>query len=68
MNMPVDAYVIRSQRNKHRRPALAIPFVTNQHVNNKDGLDECGDEFNYETQSKLRLVKPQHYLGYISTG
>ena len=67
--MSADPYVIRSQRNRNRNPAPAE--TTNGHQQppeHKEGQTNGHIDKDYGSRSKLKLVKPRHYLGYFSTG
>jgi hypothetical protein len=65
--MAIDPHVVRSQRNKERRPAPVVPAATANLPNVEAISLEAGGGLEYGAQSKLRLVRPRHYLGYIST-
>jgi hypothetical protein len=67
--MSADPYVIRSQRNKTRKPAPADR--TNGHQHGSEHKEAQGNgriDKDYASRSKMMLVKPRHYLGYFSTG
>jgi len=67
MSAAVDACVIRTQRNKERKPVSADLAATCTLSKSEDSFLEAGDELEYQAQSKLRMVRPPHYLGYVST-
>lgn len=61
--MSADPYVIRSQRNRDRKPAP----TQNDQSTLPDDPNAKGD-LNYGTHSRLQLVRRREQLGYLSTG
>lgn len=67
MSVAVDPYVIRTQRNRERKPVPADLAATCTLSKSEDTLLDAEDDLEYQSQSKLKMVKPPHYLGYLST-
>lgn len=67
--MSTDPYVIRSQRNNLRKPVPQA--ISERAVNNpngsKDGSKGASPGLDCSAQSRLRMVRKKHHLGYVST-